>query len=351
MSTQLLFPFTEYWWLYLSFSGLVLILLAVDLGVFHRKPTAPKMKESLIWSGVWFSLALCFNAGLYLYARHFFPLDPRLAAIPGFDALLAAKQVSLEFLTGFIIEKSLAIDNIFVFVVVFAYFGIPAAYQHRVLFFGIIGALVLRAMFIALGSSLLQYEWIILVSGVFLVITGIKILLSPDKMPDPGNNPLLKLVKRLVPITSKLHGQKFFVKVGNVRHATPLFLALVFVEFSDIVFAIDSVPAIFAVTKEPLIVFTSNVFAILGLRSLYFLLAKVVDQFSFLKYGLGLILVFVGLKMSWLNEAFGGKFPVAWSLGIIATILVGSIVISLLVAPKKVGTFGNVGTRELDAKP
>lgn len=334
MTNVLLFPFADYWWFYLGFTTFVLAMLLLDLGVFHKKAHTVSIKESTIWSAVWFSLALIFNAGFYYYALSAFTNDPRLSAIPGFDAGIAAKQVGLEFLTGFIIEKSLAIDNIFVFVVVFSFFAVPAVYQHRILFFGIIGALIFRAIFIALGASLLQYHWVVLVAGAFLVLTGLKILLAPEKIPDPGSNPLIKIVKKFLPVTPESHGQAFFVRVNGVLYATPLFLALVFIEFSDIIFAIDSVPAIFAITKEPLIVFTSNIFAILGLRSLYFLLAGVVDKFRFLKYGLGLILIFVGLKMVWLNEAFGGKFPVLWSLGIIGTILLGSIITSLLVKPR-----------------
>ncbi len=329
-----LFPIEEYWWIYICFTFFVICMLLLDLGVFHRKAHSVTVKESAIWSAIWFSLAICFNIGLYFYALDTFSTSLRLNALPNFDPALFAKQVSLEFLTGFIIEKSLAIDNIFVFVVVFSYFAIPAKYQHRVLFFGILGALVFRAIFIALGASLLQYHWVVLVAGVFLVVTGIKILIAPEKVPDPAANPLIRLVKRFLPVTSNLHGQKFFVRLDGVLTATPLFLALVFIEFSDIIFAIDSVPAIFAITKEPLIVFTSNIFAILGLRSLYFLLANVVDKFRFLKYGLGFILIFVGLKMTWLNEAFGGKFPVGWSLGIIGAILLCSIVLSFIIKPK-----------------
>jgi tellurite resistance protein TerC len=334
MSEILLFPFDAYWWFYCGFIGFVAVILLLDLGVFHKHAHIVSVKESAAWSAVWISLALLFNVGFYFYALSALSDDPRLLAIPGFDAAAAAKQVSLEFLTGFIIEKSLAIDNIFVFVVVFSYFAVPAIYQHRILFFGIFGALIFRAIFIALGASLLQYHWVVLLAGAFLVFTGLKILVAPEKVPDPGANPLIKVVKKFFPITPEIDGQNFFVRKNNVLHATPLFLALVFIEVSDIIFAIDSVPAIFAITKEPLIVFTSNIFAILGLRSLYFLLAGVVDKFRFLKYGLGLILIFVGLKMTWLNEAFGGKFPVLWSLAIIGTILLGSVVASLVIKPK-----------------
>lgn len=334
MTDILLFPFAQYWWFYAGFTVFVLAMLLLDLGVFHRKSHAVSLKESILWSSAWISLALLFNIALYFYARHILPLDSRLQNIPGFDAAIVAKQVGLEFLTGFVIEKSLAIDNIFVFAVVFSYFSVPAKYQHRVLFFGILGALVFRAGFIALGASLLQYHWVVYIAGAFLILTGVKILYSPEKIPDPGANPLIKLVKKIWPISHEIHGQHFFVRKNGVLYATPLLLALVFIEFSDIIFSIDSVPAIFAVTKEPLLVFSSNIFAILGLRSLYFLLAGVIDKFRFLKLGLGLILIFVGLKMTWLNEMFGGKFPASLSLGIIGLILFGSILASLMIKPK-----------------
>ena len=334
MSNVLLFPFETYWSFYLGFTAFVMVMLLLDLGVFHKKAHVVSIKESVVWSLVWFSLALIFNVGFYYFALTSFPDDARLAAIPGFDAAIAAKQVGLEFLTGFIIEKSLAIDNIFVFVVVFSYFSVPLVYQHRILFFGIIGALIFRAIFIALGATLLQYHWVVLLAGAFLIITGLKILIAPEKVPDPGKNPLIIIVKKFFRVTPEIEGQNLFVRKNGLYYATPLFLALVFIEFSDIIFAIDSVPAIFAITKEPLIVFTSNIFAILGLRSLYFLLAGVVDKFRFLKYGLGLILIFVGLKMTWLNEAFGGKFPVHWSLAVIAAILLGSVLASLYIKPK-----------------
>lgn len=333
-----LFPFAEYWWFYVAFIGLILALLIVDLGVFHRKAHAVSLKESAIWSVIWISLALVFGAFLYYYAASTFASNPRLTAIPGFDASEAARRVGLEYLTGFIVEKALAVDNIFVFVIVFSYFAIPSQYQHRVLFFGILGALIFRALFIALGAALLQYQWVVLIAGAFLILTGIKIIASPEKAPDPGKNPVIRLARRLLPITETMHGQKFFVKQSGKLMVTPLFLALLFIEFSDIIFAIDSVPAIFAITNEPLIVFTSNIFAILGLRSLYFLLAGIVDKFRYLKFGLGFILVFVGLKMVWLNDAFGGKFPVTWSLAIIGTILGVAIAASLLMPPKSSAT-------------
>ena len=329
MMTVELFPFVEYWWFYAAFVGFVLFLLALDLGVFHRQAHEVSFREATIWSIVWVALALAFNLLLYRYALWKFAQDARLMSIPGFDPQAAAWQTALEFLTGYIVEKSLSVDNIFVFVLVFSYFAIPAKYQHRVLFYGIVGALVFRAIFIALGAVLLQYHWIVVLFGLFLIFTGIKMLFAPDKGIDPSGNPIIKLFRRLFPITPEFHGQSFFVKLNGVWHATPLFIALLFVETSDIIFAVDSVPAIYALTDEPLIVFTSNVFAILGLRAMYFLLAGAVDKFHLLRYGLAVVLIFVGLKMAWLNDFYGGKLPIQWSLGIILAVIVASVGLSL----------------------
>ncbi len=331
MDSTLLFPFAQYWGFYLGFTGLVLVLLLLDLGFFHREAHEVSFKEASIWTVVWISLALLFGVGLYGYALWDLPGETRLTAIPGFQADAAAWQVFLEYLTGLVVEKSLAVDNIFIFVVVFNFFAIPPRYQHRVLFYGILGALVFRALFIAAGSVLMQYHIVVIVFGAFLILTGIKILFAPEKPIDPDKNPLIRLLKRFLPVTPTIEGQRFFLRREGRLFATPLFIALAFIEISDIIFAVDSVPAIFAITKEPLIVYTSNVFAILGLRAMYFLLAGVVHRFRMLKYGLGLILVFVGLKMVWLNELYGGKFPISWSLGIIAALLFGSIALSLLV--------------------
>lgn len=335
MTSIPLFPFADYWWFYGLFTLFVLGMLALDLGVFHREAHEVKFKEALAWSVVWISLALLFGYGLYQYALHQFPLDPRLA---GLDHAALAKQTGLEYLTGFVVEKSLSVDNIFVFVVVFSYFAIPAKYQHRVLFYGILGALIFRVIFISLGAVLMQFHWVIWIFGIFLILTGVKILFAPEKPIEPEKNPVIRLLRKLLPVTPKLEGQKFFLRRDGVLHATPLLVCLVFVELTDIVFAIDSVPAIFALTKEPLIVFTSNVFAILGLRAMFFMLAGVMHKFRFLKYGLGLVLVFVGLKMVWLNEAFGGKFPITWSLGIIGTLIAASVLVSLALPAQKPAT-------------
>ena len=313
---NILFPFAEYWWFYLGFTGFVLLMLALDLGVFHRKAHEVTFKEATIWSVVWITLALVFNGLFYFYTVDKFGSEN-------------GTRLSLEFLTGYIVEKSLSVDNIFVFVMVFAYFAIPAKYQHRVLFYWIIGALLFRALFIAAGSWLMQFHWVIYLFGAFLIITGIKMMFAPDKEVDPEKNFLIRLFKRFIPVTPQIQGQKFFVRENGKLFATPLFIALLFLELTDVIFAVDSVPAIFALTNEPMIVFTSNIFAILGLRAMYFMLAGAVDKFHLLKYGLAIVLVFVGLKMVWLNDAFGGKFPITYSLGFILGTILLSVIASL----------------------
>lgn len=332
---MILFPFSEYWGFYAGFTLFVLFMLALDLGVFHRTAHEVSFKEALTWSIVWVSLALIFNVLFYFYAEWKFTTDPALLALPGFDPQAAAKQMGLEFLTGYIIEKSLSVDNIFVFVVVFSFFAIPAKYQHRVLFYGILGALIFRIIFISLGSILMEYHVVVIIFGVLLMLTGLKILFAPEKQIDPEKNPLIKLLRKILPVTPTLEGDKFLLRKNGVIYGTPLLVALVFIELSDIIFAVDSVPAIFAITKEPLIVFTSNIFAILGLRAMFFMLAGIIHKFRFLKYGLGIILLFVGLKMAWLNELFGGKFPISVSLIIIGSILLITILLSIFIPAQK----------------
>jgi tellurite resistance protein TerC len=283
----------------------VLAVLALDLGVFHREAHEVGMREAAAWSVAWVAPALLFNDLFYLYAGWRLPHVPELA---GLDHGRLARDAGLEFLAGYMVEKALAVDNIFVFVAVFSYFAVPPRYQHRVLFYGILGALLF---------------------GVFLLATGVKILFLPEKPIDPERNPVIRLLKRLVPVWPRIEGQAFWVRRDGVLYATPLFVALVFIEVSDIIFAIDSVPAIFTLTNEPLILFTSNIFAILGLRAMFFLLANAVQMFHYLKYGLGVVLVFVGLKIVWLNPAFGGKFPMTWSLAIIGAMLATSILDSI----------------------
>lgn len=324
-----LFPIAEYWWLYAAFVGGILVMLGLDLGVLHRDARPVGFREAAAWTAGWVSLALAFNVTLYFFARWTFGQDGRLAAVSGFDADAAAWRIALEFLTGYVVEYSLSVDNIFVFVLVLGYFSVPPVHQHRVLFYGILGALVFRAAFIALGSVLMQFHWVIWLFGGFLIVTGVKLALS-EQTVEPERNLLLRLVRRVLPITREFRGRRFFVREGGRLRGTPLLVALCCLEATDIVFAIDSVPAIYALTREPFVVFTSNVFAILGLRSLYFLLGGAVEKFHLLRYGLAVVLVFVGLKMVWLDELNGGRFPIVASLAVIVTVIGASIVASLV---------------------
>jgi len=337
-----LFPWQHYWWFYAAFTAFVLLLLALDLGVLHRDAREVRFREAATWSAVWVSLALAFGYGLYQYALWKFPRDPRLAGLPGFDPAAAARDTALEFLTGYIVEYSLSVDNIFIFVLVLGYFAIPSRHHHRVLFYGILGALVFRALFIAVGSVLMRVHWIVWLFGGFLILTGIKMMFTPERGLDPEKNPVIRLFRRFVPVTPDFHGQRFFVRLNGVWHATPLFIALLFVEVTDIIFAVDSVPAIYALTDEPLIVFTSNVFAILGLRAMYFMLAGAMGKFYMLKYGLSVVLIFVGLKMVWLNPWYGGKFPIAYSLGFITAVIAAAVILSLVLPRRQIA-----GGREL----
>jgi len=291
---------------WLAFGGFVLVMLALDLGVFNRKDHVIGPREALGWSALWVALALAF--GGYVWMRH--------GATPG-----------LEYFTGYVIEKSLSVDNIFVFVVIFGALGIPPLYQHRVLFWGILTALLLRGAMIAAGAALLErFHWIIYVFGGFLVLTGVKLFLARGAAPSPEQSGLFRLLKRWVPSTPRLDGNKFFTLENGKRVATPLFFALALIELTDVVFAVDSIPAIFAVTKDPYIVFTSNIFAILGLRSLYFLLASFIERFTYLKPSLAVVLVFVGLKMALVDFV---KVHPAVSLGVIVTILATGVIASI----------------------
>jgi tellurite resistance protein TerC len=293
--------------LWIGFNVFVLLMLALDLGVFHRKAHEVKFREAMTWSAIWIILALVFNAGIW----YFF-----------------GEVKAVEFLTGYIIEKSLSVDNIFVFVLIFTSFQVPAIYQHKVLFWGVLGALVMRIIFILAGVTLIaKFHWIIYVFGLFLVLTGIKIAREKGTKINIANSPVLKFIRKFIPVTSDYHESKFTVKHDNKWHATPLFLVLILVETTDLIFAVDSIPAILAITSDPFIVYTSNVFAILGLRSLYFALAGSLKYFTYLHYGLALILVFVGIKM--LISDFYKLNPFV-SLGIIGVILAGSIVASFL---------------------
>jgi len=301
---------TPFFWT--AFILVVLFLLSIDLGIFNRRAHAVSVKEALSWSIVWIVLSLSF--GTYIYTAF-------------------GRQHGLEFFAGYLIEYALSVDNIFVFILIFSYFAVPPRYHHRVLFWGILGALIMRASFIVAGAALIHtFHWIIYLFGAFLVFTGIKILRQGDTEVDPQRNPVVKIFQRFVPMTCGYESGKFFLRHGGKLMATPLALVLVTVEATDLVFATDSIPAIFGVTNDPFIVYTSNICAILGLRSMYFLLSAVVSRFVYLGMGLGIVLAFIGLKM--LVSGFYA-IPIGWSLGVVAAILVGSIVLSLLFPPKK----------------
>jgi tellurite resistance protein TerC len=294
-------------WFWVGFIVFVLVMLALDLGVFHRKAHAVRPREAAIWVAVWVSLALVFAAGLWW---------------------LEGSQIALTFLTGYVIEESLSVDNLFVMVVIFNYFRVPAESQHRVLFYGILGALVMRGLFIGAGAFLLaRFHWILYVFGAMLVITGVRMLFKQDEEFDGERNFIVRQVRKRVPLTLQYDGIKFFTNVEGRNVATPLFLVLVLVEFTDLIFAVDSIPAIFGITQDPFIVFTSNIFAILGLRSMYFLLAAVVEKFYLLKYGLAIILTFIGVKM--LGESFF-HIDILISLAVVVGLLILSIVASMI---------------------
>ena len=293
--------------LWVGFNLFVLVMLALDLGVFHRKAHEVKFREAITWSAIWIMLALIFNAGIWYYF---------------------GEVKAIEFLTGYIVEKSLSVDNIFVFVLIFSSFQVPAIYQHRVLFWGVLGALIMRIIFILAGVTLItKFHWIIYVFGVFLILTGIKIARDKGTKINIVNSPFLKFIRKFIPITSEYFQSKFLVRLDNKWHATPLLLVLILVETTDLIFAVDSIPAILAITSDPFIVYTSNVFAILGLRSLYFALAGSLKYFTYLHYGLALILVFVGIKML-ISDFY--KLNPFLSLGIIGVILAGSIAASFI---------------------
>lgn len=294
--------------LWTSFSVFVLGMLALDLGVFHRKSHEVSVKEALTWTAVWIGLAMLFNLFVFYY----------------FD-----KETALEFFTAYLVEKSLSIDNIFVIIMIFSYFNVPASYQHKVLFWGILGALIMRVIFIFAGIELIHtFHWLIYVFGAFLVFTGIRMVTAAEKPVNLDDNPLVRFVRRIFPVTASFEGDKFFVKRDNRLWATPLFIVVILIEGTDLIFAVDSIPAIISISENPFIVYTSNVFAILGLRSLYFALAGIEKYFAYLKYGLATILVFVGLKMSFTDFI---KIPVEISLIVIAFLLAISMIASVVV--------------------
>ena len=314
------------WWV--VFNIFVLAMLALDLGVFHRKAHVIQIKEALGWSVAWILLSLLFNLGIYFWR---------------------GSETALEFLTGYLIEKSLSVDNIFVFVLIFSYFRIPHLYQHKVLFWGIVGALILRAIFIVAGITLMEkFHWVIYIFGGFLIVTGLRMGLQKHKEIHPEKNPVLRLFRRFMPVTDDMEEGRFFVKQGGRRVATPLFITVLVVETTDLIFAVDSIPAILAITSDPFIVYTSNVFAILGLRALYFAIAGMIQRFQYLHYGLSAILVFVGMKML-LSSVY--KIPVGLALGAIAMILLVSVVTSVARSRKSAGGPGSANLSGKETNP
>ncbi len=307
-------------WMWAVFIAFVLVMLLLDLFVFGgNKAHKVSIKEAGIWSLAWFSLALAFNAGLWWHLS--VTVDPEVA-----------DQKALEFFTGYLIEKSLSVDNVFVFLLIFTSFHVPVEHQRRVLLYGVLGAIVMRAIMILAGAWVVrEYSWVLYIFGAFLIVTGIRMLVMAEKVPDLEQNPVLKFARRHLRITEEHHGEKFSVLKDGVRYFTPLFLVLIMIELTDLVFAVDSIPAIFAVTTDPFIVFTSNIFAIMGLRALYFLLADVAARFHLLKYGLAVVLTFIGTKMliaPWYHV------PVQASLAIVA-VLIGSSIIASLIATRR----------------
>jgi len=356
-------------WIYSGFTCLILFLLALDLGVFHRKAHVISIREAIGWSAFWIFLGLLFSVFVYFgYENHWLGLgltSDMMGSAPqtieGVGTVYNdGYSATMKYLTGYLVEKSLSVDNIFVISMIFAFLAVPPIYQHRVLFWGIVGALLMRGVMIAIGAALIaQFSWIIYVFGGFLIITGVKMLVLKAHNTDPHSNIVVRFTRKLLPITQRFHGEHFFVRAGSkesheapapgsenlrddvvesappgTRLATPLFLALVMVEFTDLIFAVDSIPAIFAITADPFLVFTSNVFAILGLRSLYFALAGMIEKFRYLKVSLALVLMLVGVKMmthTWLKEVLGANFNL-YLLAVVLLILAGGVVASLAVA-------------------
>jgi tellurite resistance protein TerC len=294
--------------LWVGFNIFILVLLTLDLKVFNRKPHEISIKESLMWSGVWIAISLLFNIGVYFWF---------------------GRESALQFFTGYLIEKSLSIDNLFVFLLLFSYFKVPAKYQHEVLFWGILGALLMRGALILLGAALItRFHWILYILGLFLVVTGVKMAFQDGKKEvHPERNIVVRFFKKFLPITSGYHEEKFFVKTGAKRYGTLLLVVLIVIETTDLLFAVDSIPAIFAITQDSFIIYTSNVFAILGLRSLYFALAGIMDLFYYLRHGLSVVLTFIGLKMLLMGYV---NIPIGLALGVVGTVLLIAIAASVI---------------------
>ncbi len=338
---EIVFPLTDYWWVIAAFLGLMTCILAVDVVISARSKAEPSFRVSLLWTLACVSIAVACAVAFWMWAHQELTSHPELLESTQWFKVApadAARELFLQFTAAYAVELSLSIDNLFVFIVLFRYFGIPRSLQHRVLFYGIMGAIVFRGIFIAIGTGLAQFEWTLVVMGAFLILTGIKVLRSNtegDATPHPDRNLLVKTVKSVLPITSGFRGDRFFVRELGKLHATPLLIALCVVETTDIVFAVDSVPAVLGISREPIVAFASNILAILGLRAMFFVVAETMQRFYLLKYGLGLVLIFVGMKMTFLGRFFeSGHFPVVLSLLVIAVLIGGCLVLSILFPQK-----------------
>jgi tellurite resistance protein TerC len=329
-----IFPFADFWPFYACFAVVVAILLWTSLKTVYKRTHEVSIREATVSALSWFGVAMVFNAILYCFTLWHLGSRPEIVASLGASPEQLARQTALEFFSGYLVEKSLAVDNLFIFIVIFRFFSIPNHFQQRVLYYGLFGALVLRAIFIAMGAAVMQIELVVHAFGVFLMWQGLSVLRGKDPEIDPEKNRTLRFLNRLLPVTKTLDGERFFVKENGRRLATPLFLALVFVEITDIMFAFDSVPAIFGLTREPLVVFTSNIFAVIDLRALYFLLAAFIWRFHFLNVGLSLVLIFIGAKMAFLELLFGAKMPTELSLCIVLGLILGSVLLSLIKPPR-----------------
>jgi len=330
-----IFPFATFWPLYLLFSVGVSLVLWLSLRTFSRQAHEVSIREATISALSWLGIALGFNICLYVFTLWYVQHDPLLAASLGSTPEALARQTALEFLSGYLLEKSLAVDNLFVFLVIFRFFSVAPQYQQRVLFYGLFGAIVLRALSIAMGSFVMEIPVVVIGFGLFLMYQGFSVLRGKEPEIHPEKNRVLRVLKRFLPISNSMDGQRFFTKINGRWLCTPLFVTLIFVEITDIMFAFDSVPAIFGLTKEPMVVFTSNIFAVIDLRALYFLLAAFVSRFHYLSYGLSFVLIFIGLKMSLFDEILHMRLPTEISLMVVLGLIIGSIILSLAKPPQK----------------
>ena len=333
-----IFPFSTFWPVYLLFSVGVSLVLWLSLRTFSRQAHEVSVREATISALSWLGIALGFNICLYIFTLWYVQHDPLLAASLGATPEALARQTALEFLSGYLLEKSLAVDNLFVFLVIFRFFSVAPQYQQRVLFYGLFGAIVLRAIFIAMGSFVMEIPMVVIGFGLFLMYQGFSVLRGKEPEIHPEKNRVLRVLKRFLPISNSMDGQRFFTKIDGRWLCTPLFVTLIFVEITDIMFAFDSVPAIFGLTKEPMVVFTSNIFAVIDLRALYFLLAAFVSRFHYLSYGLSFVLIFIGLKMALFDEILHMRLPTEISLMVVLSLIIGSIILSLAKPPHKPST-------------